>query len=202
MKTRATIAKNATSPSGRVPFLVGEQAREHTEPADVRGPLTFQAINNQLIDAGIGLARLAGNNPKLKAAYTALQYVAEVIEEYAADENPTVTAAVAQFEALRRNGDENLNRFIDLATEEIKKSGDPAGFASWFLGAVESGRAEAKVKRLTEKHGLTVRRAPEPVDWVTEVVVFWDSRLVLLPYGQRMSDTLPQLRAALAEVGE
>ncbi|MFH8285490.1 hypothetical protein [Streptomyces antibioticus] len=70
-----------------------------------RGPQTFQAVNNLLVDAGIGLDRLAGDDPKLKAANTALQYATEAVEERAAQESadryiardfPAVAALLAE----------------------------------------------------------------------------------------------------------
>ncbi|MEU9656732.1 hypothetical protein [Streptomyces chartreusis] len=81
------------TPSGRLPFAV------QAAPAVTRGPRTYQAVTNQLVDAGIDLARLMGDDPKLKAAYTALQYAAEAIEEYATNEpaaDPAIGAHLSE----------------------------------------------------------------------------------------------------------
>ncbi|MFG3231819.1 hypothetical protein ACGFZG_08765 [Streptomyces antibioticus] len=66
---------------------VAARADQLAEEESARGPQTFQAVNNLLVDAGIGLDRLAGDDPKLKAANTALQYATEAVEERAARES-------------------------------------------------------------------------------------------------------------------
>ncbi|MFF0593181.1 hypothetical protein [Streptomyces antibioticus] len=71
--------------AGRLVAACAPTADSAAEPT--RGPQTFQAVNNLLIEAGIGLDRLAGDDPKLKAALATLQDVTEAIEGKAAQES-------------------------------------------------------------------------------------------------------------------
>lgn len=131
------------------------------------------------------------------AAAIAARTAAELRQPSKPQLTPAVRRALAQLERDKQTAkdaglwDANYERIQNTLGDMFREANDVDSVLEVCIGGI--------VTSIAQDHGLRVVRANENALQDGEIVIWWDSALVILPLGIKAMDALDQLRAALAQ---